>query len=84
MARSNRSTRTGSNTRTAAPTATTRREQMKRNLKYFNFTYHRDDVSHLRNASYVSITDRASNTPITMSLQEARSLYNFLSAALTE
>lgn len=88
MARSTRSTRTARSARTtttAAPSASSnaRREQMRRNLKYLNFSYQRDDVSHGRNASYVAITDRQSGTPITMSLQEARSLYNFLEAALS-
>lgn len=83
MARSNRSTRSARTTGTTATPSTARREQMRRNLKYFNFAYQRDDVSHGRNASYVTIMDRQSNTPITMSLQEARSLYNFLEAALS-
>ena len=78
MSRSTRSTRT------AGTTTDARREKMRRNLKYFNFAYQRDDVSHGRGASYVAITDRTSNTPITMSLQEARSLYNFLGDALSE
>ena len=83
MARTNRNTRTNSNTTRSTASTATRREQMRRNLKYFNFSYQRDDVSHERNASYVAITDRQSGTPITMSLQEARSLYNFLEAALS-
>ena len=88
MARSNRSTRSTRRSTTAAQqsagTGTARRETMRRNLKYLNFAYQRDDVSHERGASYVAITDRNSNTPITMSLQEARSLYNFLSTALND
>ena len=83
MARSTRSTRS-TRSSTATSTSTARRESMRRNLKYFRFAYQRDDVSHEAGASYVAITDRNSNTPITMSLQEARSLYNFLSTALND
>ena len=83
MARSTRSTRS-TRSSTATSTSTARRESMRRNLKYFRFAYQRDDVSREAGASYVAITDRNSNTPITMSLQEARSLYNFLSTALND
>jgi pyrroloquinoline quinone (PQQ) biosynthesis protein C len=93
MARSNsRSTRTTRTARSSTPRTTrstrtvspktnteTRRATDRRTLKYFNFQYNRDDVSHARGANSVTITDRSSSgDTISLSLQEARSLYDFL------
>jgi hypothetical protein len=78
--RTTRSTRTVSSS--AVPTARTetRRATDRRTLKYFNFQYNRDDVSHARGANSVTITDRSSSgDTISLSLQEARSLFDFLS-----
>ena len=79
-ATSTRSTRrsvTGSRTRTSTP------KTVKRNLKYFTFTYNRDDVSHSANANGVVIAERGNaGTTVSMSLQEAKSLYDFLSSQI--
>lgn len=61
----------------------TRRATDKRTLKYFNFEFNRDEVSHARGANSVTITDRSNiGNSISLSLQEARSLYDFLTSQL--
>jgi len=82
-----RSTRTTRKTTTRRPTTarTTRpvRASDKRTLKYFNFQYNRDDVSHARGANSVTITDRSNvGNSVSLSLQEARSLYDFLASQI--
>jgi hypothetical protein len=95
--RTTRSTRTvrPSSARTTRPTRSTstttpragvedRRSSDKRTLKYFNFEYNRDDVSHARGANSVTITDRSNvGNSVSLSLQEARSLYAFLASQLS-
>jgi hypothetical protein len=78
--RSTRTTRKTSTRRTTtARTTRPTRASDKRTLKYFNFQYNRDDVSHTRGANSVTITDRSnSGDVVSLSLQEARSLYDFL------
>jgi type II secretory pathway component PulL len=73
-----RPTVTGKRTRTSTPRATVRR-----NLKYFTFQYNRDDVSHAANANGVVIVDKLnSGTSVSLSLQEAKSLYDFLASQI--
>lgn len=96
--RTTRSTRTARSSRTARPTrgdrtsrtvaptvkSDVRRATDKRTLKYFNFEYNRDDVSHARGANSVTITDRSNvGNSVSLSLQEARSLYAFLASQLS-
>lgn len=70
--------RSGTDARTVAAKANARR-----NLKYFTFQYSRDDVSHTRNANSVTIIDRLNNgTSVSLSLQEAKSLYDFLATQI--
>jgi len=89
MARSTRSTRrstrtvrrtvTGKRTRTSTP----RVSSARRNLKYFTFQYNRDDVSHAANANRVVIAEKGNTgTTVSMSLQEAKSLYDFLGSQI--
>lgn len=77
---SSRSTRrsvTGTRTRTSAP------RTVKRSLKHFTFTYNRDDVSHAANANGIVIAERGNTgTTVSLSLQEAKSLYDFLSSQI--
>jgi pyrroloquinoline quinone (PQQ) biosynthesis protein C len=77
---SSRSTRrsvTGTRTRTSTP------RTVKRNLKYFTFTYNRDDVSHAANANGIVISERGNTgTVVSLSLQEAKSLYDFLATQI--
>ena len=61
----------------------TRRATDRRTLKYFNFQYNRDDVSHARGANSVTITDRSSvGNTVSLSLQEARALYDFIGSQI--
>jgi hypothetical protein len=80
-----RTTRSGSAVRSSPSTrADTRRATDKRTLKYFNFEYNRDDVSHARGANSVTITDRSNiGNSVSLSLQEARSLLDFLGSQLS-
>lgn len=89
MSRSTRSTRrstrtvrrsvTGTRTRTSTP----RVSSARRNLKYFTFQYTRDDVSHAANANRVVIAERGNTgTVVNLSLQEAKSLYDFLGSQI--
>lgn len=83
-----RSTRTTRKTVTRRTTTarTTRpvRASGKRTLKYFNFQYNRDDVSHARGANSVTITDRSNvGNSVSLTLQEALSLYNFLGSQIS-
>lgn len=77
---SSRSTRrsvTGTRTRTSTP------RTVKRSLKHFTFTYNRDDVSHAANANGIVIAERGNTgTTVSLSLQEAKSLYDFLSSQI--
>ena len=88
MARSSsRTTRTTRRTTARRPTVarTTRpsRAADKRTLKYFNFQYNRDDVSHARGANSVTITDRSNvGNTVSLSLQEARALYDFIGSQI--
>ncbi len=78
MARSTRNTRS---TATASTTGNVRRSA-KRSITNYTFTYQRDRVSRRAGSSYLNIAPRGDGSPVTMTLQEARSLYNFLEAAL--
>ena len=86
-----RSTSTRRSTRTTARTVTGKRTRTstprvssaRRNLKYFTFQYNRDDVSHAANANRVVIAERGNaGTAVSMSLQEAKSLYDFLGSQI--
>jgi hypothetical protein len=70
-----RSVSTGSR---ATRTDRVRRVSDSRRLRYYTFQYNRDDVTHGRGSNSVRITDRASNGTVELTLQEARSLFNFL------
>jgi len=77
--RTTRRVGTDSRTRTSTPKVSS----VRRNLKYFTFTYNRDDVSHAANANGVVIVDRLNNgTAVSLSLQEAKSLYDFLATQI--
>jgi pyrroloquinoline quinone (PQQ) biosynthesis protein C len=80
--RSTRTTRrTVTGTRT--PTSKPRVSSARRNLKYFTFQYNRDDVSHAANANRVVIAERGNTgTSLNLSLQEAKSLYEFLGSQI--
>ena len=89
MARQTRSTRrptrttarsvTGTRKRTSKPRVSTAR----RNIKYFTFTYNRDDVSHAANSNGFVIAEKGnSGSSLTMSVQEAKSLYDFLGSQI--
>ena len=83
-----RSTRTRADrvAATVVPTVKTdvRRATDKRTLKYFNFEFNRDEVSHARGANSVTITDRSNiGNSVSLSLQEARSLLDFLGSQLS-
>jgi hypothetical protein len=81
--RTTRSTRSASKQVPSTRTET-RRATDKRTLKYFNFEYNRDDVSHARGANSVTITDRSNiGNSVSLSLQEARSLLDFLGSQLS-
>jgi len=81
--RSARSVRTTRRTVTGKRTPTSTPRSAKRNLKYFTFTYNRDDVSHSANANGIVISERGNaGTSVTMSLQEAKSLYEFLGSQI--
>ena len=70
---------TGKRTRTSTP----RVSSARRNIKYFTFQYNRDDVSHAANANRVVIAEKGnSGTTVSMSLQEAKSLYDFLGSQI--
>ena len=77
MARSTSSTRG-----TTASTTGNQRRRAKRSITNYTFAYQRDDVSHKAGASYLSIAPNGDAVPVTMTLQEAHSLYNFLSKNL--
>ena len=82
--RSTRTTRKTSTRRTTtARTTRPVKTSGKRTLKYFNFQYNRDDVSHARGANSVTITDRSNiGNSVSLSLQEARALYDFIGSQL--
>jgi hypothetical protein len=61
-----------------ASSSDVRRATDSRRLRYYTFQYNRDDVTHGRGSNSVRITDRASNGTVELTLQEARSLFNFL------
>lgn len=73
-----RSTRRNSSPAPTAGTGDRRREASSRELRYYTFQYNRDDKAHGKGSNSVRITDRASNGSLELTLQEARSLYNFL------
>ena len=65
--RSTRRSVSGSRTRTTTP------KTVKRNLKYFTFTYNRDDVSHAANANGIVIAERGNTgTTVSLTLPEAK------------
>ena len=73
------------NRQASRPTAGTgdrRRESSTRSLRYYTFQYNRDDIARGRGSNRVRITDRTSNGSVELTLQEARSLYNFLQSQL--
>lgn len=78
--RSSRSTRrTGARTRTS----TSKVSSSRRNLKYFTFQCNRDNVSHAANANSVVITEKGNTgSVVSLSLQEAKSLYDFLGSQI--
>ena len=77
--RSSRSTRRASTRTRSTPRVSTTR----RNLKYFTFTYNRDDVSHAANANGVVIAEKGNTgSTLSLSLQEAKSLYDFLGSQI--
>jgi hypothetical protein len=83
--RPTRSTRSARAVRSAAvrTSTATPRATVRRNLKYFTFQYNRDDVSHAANANGVVIVDKLnSGTSVSLSLQEAKSLYDFLASQI--
>jgi len=91
MARSTSTRSTRRSTRTVARsvtgtrkrTSTPRVSSARRNIKYFTFQYNRDDVSHAANANRVVIAEKGnSGTTVSMSLQEAKSLYDFLGSQI--
>jgi hypothetical protein len=68
---------------TTARTTKPVRAADKRTLKYYNFQYNRDDVSHARGANSVTITDRSNiGNSVSLSLQEARALYDFIGSQI--
>ncbi len=74
-----RSTRSASTSSSpSVGTGDRRRESSSRRLRYYTFQYNRDDVTRGRGSNSVRITDRSSNGSLELTLQEARSLYNFL------
>lgn len=89
MATSNsRTSRTTRSTRTPAQTPRVgtgdRRTSQadSRRLRYYTFQYSRDDKAHGKGSNSVRITDRTSNGSVELTLQEARSLFNFLNENL--
>jgi len=81
--RTTRTTRRSPTRRTAARTTRPVRAADKRTLKYYNFQYNRDDVSHARGANSVTITDRSNiGNSVSLSLQEARALYDFIGSQI--
>lgn len=81
--RTTRTTRTSRSTRPSSGSSRTPRTSARRNLKYFTFQYSRDDVSHTRNANNVTIVDRnKGGATVSLSLQEAKSLYDFLGSQI--
>ena len=89
MARSTRSTRRSTRTVARSVTGTRKRtstprvSSARRNLKYFTFQYTRDDVSHTANANRVVIAEKGnSGSTVNLSLQEAKSLYDFLASQI--
>ena len=84
MARSNSSTRNTS--RTSSRTQIVEREETpvrsRRNITYYTFDYQRDRVSRRAGSSYFQIAGRNGvDQKVTMTLQEAQSLYRFLQGA---
>ena len=80
-----RSTRTTARsvTGTRKRTSTPRVSSARRNLKYFTFTYNRDDVSHAANSNGIVIAERGnSGTTVSLTVQEAKSLYEFLGSQI--
>jgi len=76
-----RSTRNSTRQTPQIPTIGTgdrRRESSSRRLRHYTFQYNRDDIARGRGSNSVRITDRTSNGSVELTLQEARSLYNFL------
>ena len=73
-----RSTRPVSSSTPTIGTGDRRRATSSRRLRYYTFQYNRDDVTHGRGSNSVRITDRSYNGSVELTLQEARSLYNFL------
>ena len=78
-----RRTVTGSRTRTSTPKVSKGRSSARRNLKYFTFQYTRDEVSHAANANRVVIAEKGNTgSTVNLSLQEAKSLYDFLASQI--
>ena len=53
-----------------------------RRLRHYKFSYSRNDTAHTAGTNGVWIETRDGDTSLSLSLQEARSLYNFLSETL--
>lgn len=86
---SNRTTRnTSSRTRKAVVATPVERDSSERvvrrtrSLTNYKFEYARDRVSRTAGSSYLRINSSDGDTQLEMSLQEARSLYNFLNSAI--
>ena len=85
MARSNRNVRTSqSSTRRVAQATSTpeTRVEKSRSITNYTFDYRRDRVSRRAGSSYFQIEGTNSGESVTMTLQEAQSLYRFLHNAL--
>lgn len=87
MARSNRSTSSSSrrNARNTASTTTSTGEKVynrTRKITNYTFMYQRDRVSRQAGSSGFAIASNADDSTLMMTLQEAKSLYNFLHNAL--
>lgn len=67
---------------TRSATATTGVHRASKSIRNYTFAYQRDDVSHKAGVSYLTIQPNDSDSPVTMTLQEAHSLYNFLTKSL--
>ena len=64
--------------RTDVDTTSSRRARDVSRLKHYTFRYNLDRVSRKAGSSNLTIASNGTNTSVTLTLQEARALYNFL------
>ena len=82
-----KSTNTGTSTRVPATPASrnsvpANTVRSSRRLKHYTFRFSRNDTAHAAGLNGVWIEAKDGDTSFNLSLQEARSLYNFLSETL--